>query len=75
MICRNCEIEFDPKIKKYKGGYINQCNDCSKESGDAEIKQTISLKSDLPFEIVWSQRPIRSMHKEDLSHYLGQKVH
>lgn len=36
--CRDCGKEFDPTTKQYKGGYIDQCSSCSRESGDAESR-------------------------------------
>lgn len=29
IICRDCQIEFDPKMKKEKKGFKDQCPDCS----------------------------------------------
>ncbi len=39
MICRDCGKDFDPIHKKTicKGGYINQCAQCSVRSKDADI--------------------------------------
>lgn len=35
-VCRDCETEFDPAKKSYRGGFIDQCSSCSRASGDAE---------------------------------------
>lgn len=37
-VCRDCGEVFDPAKKQYKGGYIDQCSSCSRESEDADIK-------------------------------------
>ncbi len=34
--CRDCGLEFNPKGKIYKGGFVDQCNECSRKTGDAE---------------------------------------
>ena len=36
--CRTCGKRFNPKEKKVKAGYINQCRDCSIASGDLNRK-------------------------------------
>lgn len=35
-ICRDCGEEFSRK--NYKGGYIDQCDECSRATGDATKK-------------------------------------
>jgi hypothetical protein len=36
MICRDCGDDFDKKT--VKAGFINQCDACSRKSGDLDIK-------------------------------------
>jgi len=39
MICKKCGREFDPK-KKIKGGYIWQCDGCSKKDVEKFVGRT-----------------------------------
>jgi hypothetical protein len=36
--CRDCGDMFNPKTKKAKCGYVDQCDGCSRLSGDANQK-------------------------------------
>jgi hypothetical protein len=51
MICKECDLEFNPKHKR--GGYVNVCSHCDEE----DIEKTISVlradgKTDYGIELV-----------------------